>query len=127
MWIGIESVAYQLSFVQQAVRAGLPAEPIMREKGHHKAARVIPLATAMANGKVFFRAGAPWLDDLEEELLAFPGGGHDDMVDAAADAARELAIGSLSPPSGRERGRRTHIYVPFPDRGLPFKGRGPVF
>jgi predicted phage terminase large subunit-like protein len=33
-------------------------------------------------GKVFLRKGAPWLDELRTEMLAFPYGRHDDQVDA---------------------------------------------
>lgn len=33
------------------------------------------------NGKVWHRQGASWLDNFEEEILAFPQGIHDDQVD----------------------------------------------
>ena len=33
-------------------------------------------------GKVLLKKGAPWLDELRAEMLAFPYGKHDDQVDA---------------------------------------------
>jgi predicted phage terminase large subunit-like protein len=33
-------------------------------------------------GKVLLKKGAPWLDELRAEVLAFPYGKHDDQVDA---------------------------------------------
>jgi predicted phage terminase large subunit-like protein len=41
-------------------------------------------------GKVFFPEGAAWLPDLEDELASFPGGLHDDCVDALSQALNRL-------------------------------------
>jgi predicted phage terminase large subunit-like protein len=46
-----------------------------------KRARVISQSDLFEGGSVFFPENAPWLEDLENELLAFPGR-HDDQVDA---------------------------------------------
>ncbi len=35
----------------------------------------------MGNGRVYFPKGAPWLEDVEAELLGFPTAAHDDVVD----------------------------------------------
>ena len=35
---------------------------------------------------VHFPKNAPWLDDLEAELLGFPGMPHDDQVDSVSQA-----------------------------------------
>jgi hypothetical protein len=35
-----------------------------------------------ASGQVFFPHEAPWLDELEAELFAFPGSCHDDQIDS---------------------------------------------
>jgi hypothetical protein len=40
----------------------------------------------MENGKVWFPLDAPWLSDLENELLVFPNGTNDDQVDTTAYA-----------------------------------------
>jgi predicted phage terminase large subunit-like protein len=41
-------------------------------------------------GKIFFPADASWLADLEDELASFPGGLHDDCVDAISQALNRL-------------------------------------
>ena len=41
-------------------------------------------------GKVFFPEGASWLLDAEDELASFPGGLHDDIVDAISQALNKL-------------------------------------
>jgi predicted phage terminase large subunit-like protein len=46
-----------------------------------KRSRVISQSDLFEGGSVFFPEKAAWLEDLENELLAFPGR-HDDQVDA---------------------------------------------
>jgi predicted phage terminase large subunit-like protein len=46
-----------------------------------KRSRVISQSDLFEGGSVLFPEKAPWLEDLEHELLAFPGR-HDDQVDA---------------------------------------------
>ncbi len=98
----VESQGFQLSVVQAGVRAGLPVEAVKREHGEHKMARAIPLNTLMREGRVYVRADLPGREDLVRELDQFPGGSHDDMVDAAADAARELVLGNYFAPRDRD-------------------------
>lgn len=86
----VESVGFQLSVIQAAQRDGLPVEPIKRESGVHKQARALPLATMLSEGRIYVRADLPHRDALEREIDRFPGGTHDDTVDAASDAAREV-------------------------------------
>jgi hypothetical protein len=43
-----------------------------------------------------FPEGAPWLGQAEQELLRFPAGAHDDVVDALAWAA-QLCMGKEPP------------------------------
>ncbi|AML51914.1 hypothetical protein RC74_12135 [Falsihalocynthiibacter arcticus] len=49
--------------------------------------------------RVLFPSSAPWLSALEAEVLAFPGGRHDDQVDSITQA---LAYEYLSPNGGVE-------------------------
>lgn len=51
----------------------------------------------MEGGQVAWPADADWRDTLETELLAFPHGRHDDIVDCLAYAATELARGAYQP------------------------------
>lgn len=49
-----------------------------------KLARARPLQGRMQQGRVVFPEGAAWLPQAEQELLRFPAGAHDDVVDALA-------------------------------------------
>ena len=84
----IEATAYQLTMVQAAQRAGYPVRPVRPDRD--KVARAQPLAARMHQGAVYFRSGARWLHDLEDEMIMFPAGQHDDQVDAVAMAATAL-------------------------------------
>jgi predicted phage terminase large subunit-like protein len=61
-----------------------------------KLARARPLQGRMQQGRVVFPEGAPWLGQAEQELLRFPAGAHDDVVDALAWAA-QLCMGKEPP------------------------------
>lgn len=87
-WIGIESVAYQLAIVQAARRDGLPVRELKPDRD--KVSRALIAAARLEAGTVYFPRKAPWLDELETELLLFPNGRHDDQVDTLAYAATEL-------------------------------------
>lgn len=68
-----------------------------------KMARARPLQGRMQNRRVFFPRGAPWFDAMQRELLRFPAGAHDDMVDALAWCAH--LVSQKSPPA---RPRQMH-------------------
>lgn len=86
--IGIESVAYQLTLVQNMARKGLPVFKLKADKD--KISRFLPAAAAYKNGKIYHPLTAPWLDTVEKQLLAFPNAPHDDYVDTCAYAQRML-------------------------------------
>lgn len=86
-----------------------------------KLARARPLQGRMQQGRVVFPEGAAWLGQAEQELLRFPAGAHDDVVDALAWAA-QLCMGKEPPrlavppplPSWRDKlsimgGQGTHM------------------
>lgn len=87
----VERYQRQLNIIQEAVRAGLPIREVRPDKD--KLARALPLVARMEHGTVWFPKGALWMSDLEREVLAFPGGRHDDFVDTLAYAAIEGARG----------------------------------
>ena len=68
-----------------------------------KMARARPLQGRMQQGRIAFLEGASWLAQAEQELLRFPAGKHDDVVDALAWATHLV----LSKPPPR-------IYSPPP-------------
>ena len=89
-FVGIESGGFQLSLVQAAWAAGMPARELKPDKD--KVSRAIPATARMEAGRVLLPRGAPWLPDFEGEILSFPGGAHDECVDVlsyAVEAARQ--------------------------------------
>lgn len=89
--IGIESVGYQLAFVQAAIQSGLPAVELKRARGESKETRAYVAASRYEGLSVFHplpRLAKKWLPDFEDELLHFPTGLHDDQVDVVSDAAK---------------------------------------
>lgn len=92
--VGIERVAFQLALVQQARAEGVPVRELSPDKD--KVARALAATAAFEGGDVVFPKAAPWLEELESELLSFPNGRHDDQVDCAAFAvALRSGLGSL--------------------------------
>lgn len=57
-----------------------------------KPTRARSFQARMAMGKVYFPIGAPWLAELEAELLSFPASTKDDQVDALGLAGRLLDV-----------------------------------
>lgn len=88
-WVGIESVAFQVSVVQQARRDGLACRKLI-PKGD-KVARATAASVRFEAGLVCWRKGFSWIDDLEEELITFPNGTHDDQVDMVSYACIEAS------------------------------------
>jgi hypothetical protein len=84
--VNIESTAYQTVFAHELVRhTGLRVCAVRPDRD--KVTRARPFAALMEAGRVVFWSGPPGLDELEAELVAFPNGAHDDLVDAAVYAA----------------------------------------
>lgn len=84
----IEQVAFQLTMLQIAAQAGIPVKPFKPQKD--KVSRAISASTFYGNGQVYHMRFAEYLTDLEKELLIFPMGTHDDMVDTIAMATEIL-------------------------------------
>jgi len=128
----VEASAYQLTLAQRLEREGMPVKRVRAD--HDKRARASVAAALMAEGRVYFRAypRAEWLEDLEDELASFPGGPHDDQVDALSYAARELVLGEVKAPPAPAKPataepNRTQVSRSFgPFRGgAPFEGGVP--
>lgn len=86
--IGVEEVAYQkalLYFLDEEMRRRntvLPVKGIRPPTDKTKQSRILgALVPRIEWGRLFFNRG---LEDLEMELLTFPRGSHDDLIDAMA-------------------------------------------
>lgn len=75
----IESAGYQISLVQTAINQGLPARKIPADG--NKTTRALPAAALFEQHKIFFLNTLDHLADIENELVSFPSGKHDDIVD----------------------------------------------
>ena len=83
IWRSIEPLLKR----RMSERRQYPAYEVLRPMTD-KMARARPLQGRMQQGRVVFPEEAPWLPQAEQELLRFPGGAHDDVVDALAWAVR---------------------------------------
>jgi predicted phage terminase large subunit-like protein len=84
--VNVESTAFQVTFTQELLRTTrLPAREVHPDRD--KVTRARSLAARYEAGTVFHLRGAPGIDALERELVAFPNGEHDDLVDAAVYGA----------------------------------------
>lgn len=85
--IGIEDVAYQkalIYFTAEEMRRRnkfLPVEPVKPPTEKSKETKILGLVPYFEYGNIFLKKG---LEDFESELLSFPRGSHDDLIDAAA-------------------------------------------
>lgn len=91
-YLAIERFQRQLNIIQEAVRLGLPVRQVKADKD--KLARALPTAARLEQNTIWFPKGEPWMRELELEVLAFPGGRHDDFVDTLAYAVLEVAKAS---------------------------------
>jgi predicted phage terminase large subunit-like protein len=69
-----------------------------------KPTRAQSFRARMAMGKVYFPRNAPWVSGLISEMLSFPAGKHDDMVDGLALIGRLLddMVGGSRPPGPKK-------------------------
>lgn len=80
----VEDTGVGCGLVPDLVCEGLPAIGVKVEG--NKLARMSIQSAKIQSGLLLFPKTAPWLDDLEHELFAFPGGRHDDQVDTLSQA-----------------------------------------
>lgn len=83
---GVENKTFGLNIIQEAKKEGAPIKPL--EADSDKVARALPASARYEAGTVYHRMDAHWLEEYENELLAFPKGKWNDQVDTAAYAAK---------------------------------------
>lgn len=88
-YLVIEKATRQMGIIQEADRSGLPIRVVRAEKD--KVSRALPATARMERGQIWFPpASTPWFPEIEEELLSFPAGRHDDFVDTLAYAVAQV-------------------------------------
>jgi predicted phage terminase large subunit-like protein len=89
--IGIEDVAYQKALLylifdhMKATGEVWPVKGIKPDNRESKESRILGLVPRFEWGKIFLAKG---LTDLEDEMLTFPRGKHDDLIDSLAYIAQ---------------------------------------
>lgn len=84
----VESRMFGTTLVYAAGRNGVPIQELKPDAD--KVTRAIPAAACADRGQLWLPPveAAPWVTDWVDELVAFPNGAHDDVVDVVAYAAR---------------------------------------
>lgn len=101
--VGLETVAYQKalkSWLEEKMRdrgVFFPITELKRNTNESKEFRIKALEPFYRDGLIFH---APWMKGLEEELLQFPRGKHDDEIDALASQLSLLVPGDSQAAEG---------------------------
>lgn len=91
-FIGIENMGIAIQLITEARLKNLPVKALEPEgKGKQNRAN-LPMGAVirMENGKIYFPKHASYLDDIELELLTFPKGKSDEIVDILSYLCNEL-------------------------------------
>ncbi len=114
--IGTKSLSYELSNEQKRRNTWLPITEI-KNYGKDKNERIRGLKPFYEFGHIFHIRECPQIEELVQELIYFPVGKHDDIVDALANVL-EFA----SPPNAKNyvssEDRREHRRVKFKPRSI---------
>lgn len=102
-YTGIEDVQAQTLVVQSARKAGLTVRAL--KANMDKLTRSIPAQIRMEAGQVWFPKQHQHLEAIEHELLTFPQGGTDDLVDVTSYAGLEVQRFGGAILSDEERAR----------------------
>ncbi len=115
--IGIEAVGFQATLLHYLNRemlergVRLPVVPLQRRSGESKVLRILALQPILERGQLVVVEGCPCVEALEEELLRFPRGATDDLLDALSDQLRiafpPQASDGIHRPDRRRRHGRT--------------------
>ena len=111
--VGIEMVAYQ-SALEHFLNKEMPARgiffritPLKAER--KKELRIDAIQPRFVTGTVWFKSQAVWLPEIESELLAYPHGARDDVIDALAYIEQMAA----TPRSFAREGRYVEDWNPI--------------
>ena len=113
-----KSIQYMLSQEQKARSFWLPVREI-NARTHSKEERIRGLSPYYEFGRAFHVQECSQRDDLEDELLQFPKGEHDDMIDALATIL-EIAKPAKPQRSLEEKEKRERIIAKFTKPRSPY-------
>lgn len=99
-WIGVEKNGIGLGVVQTIRRRGMAVRPILARGTKEARSETAEIRTAA--GTVYFPQGAPWLFELEKELLLWPNSEFADQVDEFAHAAIYVSKTNGAPKSDED-------------------------
>lgn len=104
-FVGVEDKTFGSTLLAKARREGRRGQIMLRplSADKDKETRAQPAATLSTQGQLLFPEGAPYVEDAKHELLVFPNGSHDDIVDT-------IAYGAIT-------------VIGLPQRGAPAKER----
>jgi predicted phage terminase large subunit-like protein len=90
--LGVETAGYQLSSFQELIRdARLKSLAIFPVPvNSDKVSRSLLVSARAANAKLYYARGSGWAETLISEFVNFPGGRHDDIVDAVCGCVELL-------------------------------------
>lgn len=80
----IENTASGISLIQHLRREASGLSIIKVKPDKDKVTRMNTASVEIEAGKVYLPEKAPWLEEFQKEILAFPGGAHDDQVDSVS-------------------------------------------
>ena len=103
-YVGVESNQGQTLFVQSVRQKGYAVRALLADTD--KLTRAIPATVRMEAGQVYMPEGAAWIGEAENELLTFPKGTHDDIVDNLSYAAAEVQRFGPGPETAETKAAR---------------------
>ena len=90
--LGVETAGFQLSSFQELIRdsrlKSLAIFPV--PVNSDKVSRSLLVSARAANAKLYYARGSGWAETLISEFVNFPGGRHDDIVDAVCGCVELL-------------------------------------
>ena len=87
-YVGIERQGFQTTILQMAQRAGIRVRNLKSDKD--KVTRALPLSARLESGDIYLQRDTHWLPEVERELMTFPAGAHDDIIDTMAYGVQML-------------------------------------
>jgi predicted phage terminase large subunit-like protein len=107
----IEDKGSGTSLIQELEAAEPPLRAIAIVPEKDKVTRMAAQSVKFEAGSVFIPADAPWLDELQRELLQFPYGRHDDQVDSISQYLGWGSYGAADPAGARFEPSKIHLEI----------------